>query len=261
MSATEETSVAPGPAGAARRQADPPLALEARGAEAKRSKLSDRIYEQVFALIVSGEFPQNSKLPTEAQLGARFGVSRPVVREALARLRDDALIYSRQGSGSYIQRQPDRAVLRFAPVTSIADMQRCFEFRIALEGEGAALAAQRRDPEATARIDTILKRLDATIDAGELGADLDYELHLAIARASQNRFFADTLASLQPHIRVGMTLARNLSLLRPRERVVTVQNEHVAVVRAIRAGDAAAAREAMASHIDNARRRVFEGST
>jgi DNA-binding FadR family transcriptional regulator len=186
-------------------------------------------------------------------------VSRPVVREALARLRDDALIYSRQGSGSYIQRQPDRAVLRFAPVTSIADMQRCFEFRIALEGEAAALAAQRRDPEAMARIDTILKRLDAVIDAGELGADLDFELHLAIARASQNRFYADTMASLQPHIRTGMTLARNLTLLRPRERVLTVQAEHVAVVRAIRDGDAEAARRAMATHIDNARLRVFEG--
>jgi len=227
--------------------------------ERRRAKLSDRIYEQVFARIVSGEFPQNSKLPTEAQLCSRFNVSRPIVREALARLRDDGLVYSRQGSGSYVQRQPDSAVLRFAPVASIADMQRCFEFRAALEGEAAALAAQRRDPEAIAKIDAALKRLDAITATGELGADADFELHQAIAGAAQNRFFVDTMASLQPHIRFGMTLARNLSLLRPRERVQSVQNEHVAICRAIREGDAEGARRAMVAHIDNARRRVFEG--
>ncbi|MBI1777454.1 MAG: FadR family transcriptional regulator [Proteobacteria bacterium] len=228
--------------------------------ERRRAKLSDQIYEAVFSLIVSGELPQNSRLPTEAQLCQRFGVSRPIIREALARLRDDGLVFSRQGSGSFVRRQPDRAVLRFAPVNSIADMQRCFEFRISLEGEAAYLAAKRRTPESLARIQAAMDRLEAIIAKGEVGVDADFDLHLAIAAASQNRFFADTMASLQPHIRFGMTLARNLSLLMPRARLTTVQAEHVAILAAITAGEADAARTAMASHIENARRRVFEGS-
>ena len=85
----------------------------------------------------------NARLPSETELARRFGASRPVVREALARLREDGVIVSRQGSGSYVKRRPDPAVLRFVPVGSIADVQRCFEFRAGLEGAAAALAAER----------------------------------------------------------------------------------------------------------------------
>ena len=67
------------------------------GIEAKRSA---GIYERLFELIVAGEFTVNARLPSETELARRFGASRPVVREAPARLRDDGLIVSRQGSGS-----------------------------------------------------------------------------------------------------------------------------------------------------------------
>ena len=60
-------------------------------------KLGDIVYDEVFALIANGEFAENTRLPSETELGRRFGASRPVVREALARLRDDGLIQSRQG--------------------------------------------------------------------------------------------------------------------------------------------------------------------
>src|ERR671916_1206506 len=110
---------------------------------AVEAKLSAGIYEKLFERIVAGEFPVNARLPSETELARRFGASRPVVREALARLRDDGLIVSRQGSGSYVRRRPDQAVLQFVPVGSIADIQRCFEFRAGLEAAAAALAATR----------------------------------------------------------------------------------------------------------------------
>ncbi len=91
-------------------------------------RLSGAVYERILALIVNGEFALNTRLPSEVSLSRQFGASRPVVREALARLREDKMIVSRQGSGSYVVRQPDHAVLRFAPAGSIADIQRFFEF-------------------------------------------------------------------------------------------------------------------------------------
>ncbi len=174
--------------------------------EPAEAKLGDRLYSQIFERIAAGEFPPESRLPSEATLANRFAVSRPVVREALARLRDHGLIHSRQGSGSYVRRRPDQAVLTFAPVGSIADIQRCFEFRVAFEGRAAALAAERHDPPALARIEAALLSLDEVVGTPELGVDADYRLHLAVAAAARNHFFAATLAMLEGQIRTAMNV-------------------------------------------------------
>jgi DNA-binding FadR family transcriptional regulator len=127
--------------------------------EAKRSA---GIYQHIFEIIIAGEFPVNARLPSETELAQRFGASRPVVREALARLRDDGIIVSRQGSGSYVKRRPDMAVLRFVPVSSVADIQRCFEFRHGLEGIAAALAAERWEDSDMAEIRAAFVDLEAS---------------------------------------------------------------------------------------------------
>ena len=183
-----------------------------------------------------------------------------MIRAALARLRDDGVVVSRQGSGSYVRRRPDNAVLRFVPVNSIADIQRCFEFRAGLEGAAAALAAERHEDGDLAAIRAALDDLDDCIRTGRLGVEADERFHLAVAEATHNRFHVSVQRSLQPHIAFGMTLTRNLSLLRPAARLKVVQDEHVAIVAAIEGRDPAAARAAMEKHIDNARRRVFEGT-
>ena len=223
-------------------------------------KLSDQVYERIFGVIVSGEFPEHSKLPTELELADRFAVSRTIVREALARLKDDGLVLSRQGSGNFVTRRPDEAVLTFAPLGSIADMQRCFEFRISLESEAAYFAAQRSDEAAIGAIEHALAELDKIIETGQLGVEADFELHFAIAQAAQNRFFLSTMASLRNNICFGMNLARSLSLTRPSDRLQQVQAEHVVILDAIRDHDASRARDAMRRHLHNARTRVFEGS-
>ena len=222
--------------------------------------LSEQLYEEILRLIISGEFQENAKLPTELELAGRFAVSRTIVREALAKLKDDGLVVSRQGSGSFVKRRPDQTVLRFAPLGSISDMQRCFEFRVVLEREAAYFAALRGDAGTIAPIKKALDRLEDAVHTGQLGVDADFELHLAIAQAAQNRFFVSTLASLRTSVSFGMNLTRTLSLARPIDRLQAVQAEHVAVFLAIRDHDPEQARAAMQRHIENARHRVFEGT-
>lgn len=226
----------------------------------REQKLSDHVYEQIFAKIVDGEYPVNTKLPPEVELAKTFAVSRPVIREALAKLRDDGVIVSRQGSGSVVTRRPDNAILRFAPIGSVADVQRCFEFRAELEGAAAALAAVRRDDEALAAVEQALQALDRCIEQAELGVEEDLAFHMAVCQASKNRFFISTLASVQAQIRFGMNLARNLSLTKPVRRLSLVQNEHRIIVQAIRRQDPQQARSAMMAHVTNARKRVFQGA-
>jgi GntR family transcriptional repressor for pyruvate dehydrogenase complex len=222
-------------------------------------KLSDRVYDHVLSQITVGVYPVHSRLPPETRLADQLGVSRPVVREALMRLRDDGVIASRQGAGSFVMRRPAVDVYDYAPLGSIADIQRCFVFRIGVEGEAAALAARDHDPEGLRRIVDAVAALDQIIENAALGVDEDLAFHRSVAEATGNRFFTATLAAIQSQVTVGITLNRNLSLIQPRDRLLRGQQEHRAVLNAIAARDEVAARAMMRLHIENARKRVFEG--
>lgn len=223
------------------------------------TRLSGTVYGAIVEFIASGDFALNSRLPSEAELSARFGASRPVVREALARLREDGVIVSRKGSGSYVTRRPDMAVMKFTPVGSLADVQRCFEFRAGLEPAAAALAAERWQDEHLEAIRAALEALEDCLQRGVLGADEDNRFHEAVAEATRNQYHVSVQRSLRPHIAIGMNVTRNLSLMRTEARIRTVQDEHVAIFEAIRRRDAAGARAAMETHVLAARRRMFEG--
>ena len=222
--------------------------------------LADRVYERILTGIVEGAYPESTRLPSEARLSEALGVSRPVLRQALKQLREDGVVQSRQGSGSYVQKRPDRAILTFAPTGSIADIQRTFEFRAVVEAEAAALAALRWTDRGMARIEAAFAALDACIARGGLGAEEDEAFHLAVSHASDNHYFPSVIASMRAQILTAMKLARNLSLTRPAARLASVQDEHRAVIAALRARDADAARAAMRDHLRNARTRVFEGA-
>lgn len=230
-----------------------------RSHSGKERTLSDQVYEKILAMISSGETPVGAKLPTEHVLSDMLEVSRPVLRQALKQLREDGVVVSRQGSGSYVQRRPETAVLKFAPVGSIADIQRTFEFRAAIEGEAAFLAAERRTDSDLAKMQAQLDELDRCIREGELGVDADEEFHAIICVASGNQYFAAARSSMKGNILTGLNLTRNLSLTKPQERMELVQHEHYAILDAIKRSDQVAARLAMRAHVENARMRVFQG--
>jgi GntR family transcriptional repressor for pyruvate dehydrogenase complex len=237
-----------------------PFDLEPELLDEPRETLGDRLYATIVEGIVKGLYPPDARLPSETALAQQFAVSRPIVREALARLRDHGLIKSVRGSGSWVRRRPDEALVRFAPVGSLADIQRCFEFRAAFESGAAALAAERHDGHSLARIETAFRDLEAIIQTREVGVDEDFAFHAAVAAAARNHFFTATLAMLDSHIRFGINLTRKLSLRQPVKRLLLVQEEHRRVLEAIARRDAATAARAMAEHIENARRRMFEGA-
>ncbi len=219
----------------------------------------DKIYAAIVQGIMDSDFKPGERLPSEAALAERFNVSRPLVREALARLRDHGLVYSRRGSGSYVHHGPHRALLQFAPVENIADIQRCLAFRATVEGRAAGLAAENHDPRSLALIESAMQELERVIQTGELGVEADFAFHRSVAAASDNDYFLQTLDLLAEQVRVGMTVMRNLSLLKPTARLRHVQDEHLVIFEAIKARNVQTASEAMSKHIDNAACRMLEG--
>src|SRR5260370_36520200 len=155
--------------------------------DSETSRLPDRIYEEILEQIISGKFSTGDRLPSENQIGTEYKVSRAVVREALSRLLADGV--TRQGAGTFVQREPGREFLRLAPIGGIADLMRCFEFRIALEGEAAYLAAQRRTDEHMAAIDEAFKKLNEPNAASQLGVKEDIELHVPLPLSTAHHIF------------------------------------------------------------------------
>ncbi|TRL34876.1 FadR/GntR family transcriptional regulator [Rhizobium straminoryzae] len=224
-----------------------------------QTRFSDIIYEKIVAMIADGRFPVNERLPSETSLAGMLGASRPVVREALERLRNDELIVSRKGSGSYVRQRPDSSVLTQVPVGSLADVQRFFEFRAGLEAEAAALAARNWQPQDKARIEATFEALERCLQRNDLGADEDQAFHDAVALATGNQFHTLVREWFKPHIAIGMSVTRTLSLKRTPAHVRAVQDEHAAIVEAIFDRREAEAHTAMKTHILNARARMFQG--
>lgn len=228
-----------------------------------RPKLSDVLEAELLKDIRAGFFGPEGRLPSENELSKRFGVSRPIVREALKRLRDDGLIHSRQGAGSFV-----RAVEKPQPkpadpvplVQSIADVRKFYEYRLLIEGEIAASAAQHANDEAIRLIKSKLDLIQNAIDGGLVGVDQDYEFHFSIASATGNHFFENALNLVQPHLGFVIDLARSFSILGTGEHLAMVQGEHTAVYEAIVKRDPEGARASMRAHIAAAQERVFFGT-
>jgi len=224
----------------------------------RRTTLSDSVYHSLFSRISSGEYQVNQKLPPETVLSQEFGVSRPVLRTALERLREEGLIHSRQGAGSYVRAPTSAsASVGFSPVETLADIQRCYEFRLTIETQAAALAAERRDEAALEGIAQALDLMRAATGSHQHREDADFAFHLAIAQASNNQYFEATFRALREHINVGMRL-HGMSLMTGGGLEETLA-EHTGLFETISAGDRTRASELMRRHLEHSRDRLFGG--
>ena len=219
---------------------------------------SDRIYQELSRRIASGELVRGDRLPSESALAEAYGVSRPTIREALARLREDGVVRSRRGAGAFVEAPIDR-IARIAPLASLADLERCFDYRIALEGGAARRAARNRDPGDLARLRAAYDAMDAINREKRTGQEEDFAFHLALALASKNRFFVAGLEQVRAHIAQGMTINRTLSLEAAAPRLTLVQAEHARIVAAVEASDEEAAAAALARHLEGAWSRMLQG--
>jgi GntR family transcriptional repressor for pyruvate dehydrogenase complex len=204
------------------------------------------------------EYGRDVRLPGEETMAQQFGVSRPVLRQALARLRSEGRIYTKKGSGNFVSEiRAEIPSISYGTLASIPDVRSFLEFRRSLEGECAALAAHMRDRTLIASIQMTRKRLEMAFAAGSDGIEHDIAFHLSIAQATGNRFFTHTLASLADPMRFSVRLVRELSD-RPLElRRRDVIKEHAAVADAIAKGRPDAARAAMVEHLQGGIARLF----
>jgi DNA-binding FadR family transcriptional regulator len=231
-----------------------PLAAQPRRARNLAEFVVGRITEQIETSVLK----PGDKLPTETQLMETMHVSRTVIREAISRLQAAKMIETRHGIGSFVlESRAERLDIDMIPATTLRDVLSILELRISLETECAGLAAQRAQSDDIARIRTALDALNAANDAGRASVDSDLKFHIAVARATGNRYFVDILTQLGtaliPRERID---SAGIADEDPQAYLSHVNREHESIFDAIARHDAESARAAMRMHLSNSRERL-----
>jgi DNA-binding GntR family transcriptional regulator len=149
------------------------------------SQSSPTVYDRILRKVFSGETPPGSKL-VERQLAAELGVSRVPVRETLTKLVAQGVLVGGPGQGVRVRRY------------STDEVCQLYQFREMIEGGTARAAANAASESDLVRLEMICQQMREEV--GSYGsvrwADLDHKFHEAIADASRNERFIQTLRTL-----------------------------------------------------------------
>lgn len=203
--------------------------------------------------IASGRISAGQKLPSEAQLLSEHGVSRTVVREALGRLAAEGLIHTVRGSGSYALTVPTEPHTTATAIPSNhAERLELLEYRIAMETQTAALAAQHRSQQQLQEMTQTLEKFSCAEGPGAAVA-LDFQFHQLIASASTNGYLLRALEQVGPAM-ITMPRGRISGHTESRH---DAHKEHRQILNAIAAGSPQDAAAAMRTHLAASRSRLM----
>ena len=217
---------------------------------ARPLRLSEEVSGDLQRRISRGDIKPGDRLPTEKALVEAFGVSRAVVREAIARLKADGLIDTRQGSGAFVVEAPKTINLRFwqGAGPELEELRYIFELRAMVEGAVAELAAQRRDKKDLKAMTEQLQAMDDALAGSRDGTEADDNFHIAMARATHNSYIGRLVEFLGRHFSDSRKLSwhgTRKELAHPQE----AQREHRALFEAISSGNAEDARRCAQDHL------------
>lgn len=203
--------------------------------------------------ILDGQYPAGSALPGQRDLSESLGISRASLREAISMLEALGMLRSQPGKGVFITSgsRIEAADLPAGPNAMPPDA--IFQMRFVIEPASAGLAARRRSDEELAALQECMREMQRALDGSDLvtAADCDLRFHLALAELSGNPALAAITHQFQAQLAYSLRLP-----FADRSHIWQPADEHDAILAAIAAGDADAAREAMQQHLISAAGRV-----
>lgn len=216
--------------------------------------LSHALAVRLKADVAAGNLVPGDQVPSEAELGRTYSVSRTVVREAVSQLRAEGLVETFQGRGSFIAAASSFSPMAEGPFTvdlSIShSAQDLMELRRGVETEAAALAAVRHSPVDITSIDRALADFEDAVAQRRSTIAADFDIHLGVAMASGNPLVVSLMSALgsQAVLRQRASLHEDMDVVSEQHGRL-LQYEHRQIRDAIARGDAEGARAAMFSHL------------
>jgi DNA-binding FadR family transcriptional regulator len=231
---------------------------ESQASDRKRSMgLAHEIVAGLTQRIRLGQIAPGEKMPSESALVREHGVSRTVVREAISQLQASGLVETRHGIGTFVLERDERQGFHLTRDTALS-VRGILELRMGLETQAAALAASRRTQGQLVQMRQALDDYQQALASGnDASVEADVRFHRLIAEATGNVYFTDVIHHLGKSV-----IPRNR--IHPEERGTTdlarlglaANQEHEAILQAIRRQDPDAARAAMWLHLSNSLERI-----
>ncbi len=218
-----------------------------------RETLAEQAARNLIAFIEAHDLKPGKLLPPEAQLAADFGVSRPIIREALKSLEGKGIVEVVSGKGAFVKpldSQPLQLFFQRAVRIEREAIIDLMELRKGIEVQSAALAAQRRTPDHMARLREIVTEMRRNLHSPDAYVELDIAFHQQIASMTRNVMIYHLVGAIRDAIKDAL----HESLLRQQtdEQLERVQMGHEAILTSLEQGDITAAERAMAAHFDEA---------
>lgn len=215
-----------------------------------------QVAEHLARLIASGTLVPGEKLPGEAVLARRLGVSRPTLREALGMLEGRGLVEIRPRSGTYVRSPAPRDAS--GPLDDLlqvdaSQLWELLEIRKIIDAASAALAARRSTPADLARLREVLRGI-AGLDGpqlveGDHAARVYGRFFALLAQASHNQLFSHLAEALSGMLRDALAYSRTRLAGRP-EAAEAIRAQLQGILAAVEAGDGEAARRATVGHLE-----------
>lgn len=214
-----------------------------------KQNISDMVYQRLEQCILEKQWLPGEKIPAENTLAQQLGVSRVTVRSALQRLASMGLVETRQGGGTYIKKQAEGEALQLLKpylLQTRPDVKYFLEYRLAMEPEIAAMAAERATPQQLEQIRGHLARYLEAVGNGDPGSIRfhDSQLHYAIAVASENPLI------IQIYEIIKDIYSSNLNQIVSDVGTKAGIRYHRKIVDAIAMGNSADARTYMRKHLE-----------
>jgi GntR family transcriptional repressor for pyruvate dehydrogenase complex len=211
-----------------------------------RQNISEMVFEQLMALISSGEWKQGEKIPAETELAENMGVSRVSIRAALQKLSSLGLIERRQGRGTIVcDLASGQQINGLVPILVLMppNIQSMNEYRLILECGAAELAALRCDDKIIKRLEDNLAEMERLNADNMDSASVDVDFHIIIAEATKNPLIIKTQQIMRDSF---------LECMRTYKRLTDVRAGfyyHRNLIEALRNRDAFGARKIMEEHL------------
>jgi GntR family transcriptional repressor for pyruvate dehydrogenase complex len=215
-------------------------------------RLTDTIADRLLEAIVDGRLAPGALLPSERELGAQFGVSRTVIREAIRALTTRGVVEVLSGRGVRVIQLDTASVTDAMSLLlrgeSSIDFPKVHEVRLMLETHIAGLVAERSSPADHDALDALIVAWQQAGSDIFAAARVDFDFHRTLAACTGNELFVLLIDALSG----ALMEERRRTLLVPKHSLAKVYGEHRAIVEAIKARDPDDARAAMAAHLAGA---------
>lgn len=211
----------------------------------KTARLYQTVAENIARSIAAGDYQPGDRLPSERELSQNHSVSRPTVREAIIALELDGLVEVRHASGVYVAKEAKK----HRPIEHDIGAIELTEARLLIESEVAALAATQITEDEIDELRDLLAEMETANARGASAGELvDRRFHESIARAGRNSALVQMVEQLWTIRNRSPQCVRFFERSRDKGNQPDV-GEHRAIVDALAAHDANAARAAMRDHL------------